>query len=291
VLSIGDLATYANAGEAMRAKRFWDMRYAGGGSSGVFFTRDRATGHWWMDKMPAAAIEQDSKAPEPPHIPTMLERQLEGLIVPQVDFERLPLESCIEWLRQTAARLRGGSAAVNFVVAQDVDTFTPVTLHLINTPFTEVLRYVSGLTGVGFSIERYAITVKSAASPEGGIGRVTPATTDEMLGLETLTIPRLDINEASLDAVMDLLCRKALAASGGTMRLCFVTDPALDVSAPVTLHFRNIPFIEALRYVGDLANAEFAIQRYAIVAGRKTAHAVETSPKVIAPPTPFALVQ
>jgi hypothetical protein len=399
VLSIGDLAGYVDAGDAMRSKRYWDMRYAESGPSSVFFTFDRFSRHWYMDwaihpeEEPAAA----SDPPEPPHAPSPLETQLDTEILPKLDFDGIPLQSCIDFLRQQPGEAQGNLPPLNFVLAGGVDASTPitlhlvdvplmevvryladlasatlesdryaitlspeaagtarptaktpasllqitaldnlilpeidlkaatlgtalealrsqaqsasttripdfviepgvdlsipVTLHLIGAPYTEALRYVSRLAGVGFSIDRYAISVTPTANPGGEISQVTPASLTEMADLETANIASLSFTDASLDSVMELLSQKLLLASGGTTRLTFVAEPGLNVSVPVTLHVENIPFTEALRYVGQLADVHFVIERYAISVRHRVAPAAEPTPEPYAAPTPFALVQ
>jgi len=181
--------------------------------------------------------------------------------------------------------------ATFFVVDPAVDVSTPVTLHLINAPYAEALRYISRLAGVTFSIERYAITVDTPVNRTGNIGTITPGSMNEEIDLETANIPRVDFTDASLDSVMNLLTQKLNAATGGSVQLAFVADPTLNVSKAVTLHAKNMPFTEVLRYVGEGANADFVIDRYAIYARTKRSRTDDPAPDVYAAPTPFALVR
>jgi hypothetical protein len=288
VLSIGDLAGYA--GDAMRATRYWDMRYAESGS-GLRFTLDPRTQHWYMVNVAPLVSVPRTGPPEEPAASGALAMQLERRIMPQVNFDRMPLEACIDALGQPPAGSQGQTAPVSFVVEPAVDVSTPITLHLINTPYTEVLRYISRLAGVTFSIERYAITVNTPANRTGNIGTITPGSMNRAIDFETTNISHLDFTDASVDAVMNLLSRKLNDATGGSIRLTFVADPALNVSKAVTLHVKNMPFMEVLRYVGDLAATDFAIEQYAIYARPKPPKANEPAPDVYAAPTPFALVR
>ena len=88
------------------------------------------------------------------------EKQLQQLVLPKVDFSNATLDSTLDALRQQASKASGGKIEPNFVVQPGVNVSTPVTLHLAQVPFTEVLRYVGELVKADFVVDRYAITVK-----------------------------------------------------------------------------------------------------------------------------------
>lgn len=94
-----------------------------------------------------------------------LEKQLQSVILPQVQFREATLGSALDFLKQQVTKLTDGKLAVNFVLQLPEETVktTQVTLNLTNVPFTEVLRYVGTLTNVTFSYEQYAIAVKPKA--------------------------------------------------------------------------------------------------------------------------------
>jgi len=89
--------------------------------------------------------------------------------------------------------------------------------------------------------------------------------------LQTLILPQVEFKDATLDSVLDALRQQAAKASGGKIQPNFVLQPGVNAAAPVTLHLSNIPFREALRYVGELVKADFVVDRYAIVVKPKTA--------------------
>jgi len=95
-----------------------------------------------------------------------LQKQLQSLILPQVDLKEATLDATLEYLRQQAAKISEGRVKTSFVLRPEVSASATITLHLSNIPFTEVLRYVGDLAKVDFMIEQYAITVKPKA-PDG----------------------------------------------------------------------------------------------------------------------------
>jgi hypothetical protein len=105
---------------------------------------------------------------------TPLERQVSNLILPKVEYKEATLDSVLDSLKRTAAKLTDNKVAVNFVPAIPSEQLhqSTVTLSLSNVPFTEVLRYIGSLTNVQFVYDKYAITVKPAAAA------TTASTTD-----------------------------------------------------------------------------------------------------------------
>ncbi|MDD5351032.1 MAG: hypothetical protein PHQ12_12540 [Chthoniobacteraceae bacterium] len=92
-----------------------------------------------------------------------VEKQLQALILPKVEFKDATLDSVLEALKQQASKASNGKLVPNFVVQGSVNKSAPVTLHLENIPFMEVLRYIGGLVQADFTVDRYAILVKPKA--------------------------------------------------------------------------------------------------------------------------------
>jgi len=88
--------------------------------------------------------------------------------------------------------------------------------------------------------------------------------------LQTLILPQVEFKDATLDSVLDALRQQADKASGGKIQPNFVLQPGVNASTMVTLHLTNIPFREAVRYVCELVQADFTVDRCAIVVKPKT---------------------
>jgi hypothetical protein len=97
-----------------------------------------------------------------------LEKQLQALIVPHVEFKDATFGSALDYLKQTAEKVSNGKTSANFVVKvpSDVVDSKKVTLNLSKVPFTEVLRYLGELTGFKFTVDKYAIIVKQQTETE-----------------------------------------------------------------------------------------------------------------------------
>ncbi len=112
----------------------------------------------------------------------------------------------------------------------------------------------------------------AAAESQAGPGAKTEAQ------LKKLILPQVEIREATLDSALEYLRQQAAKASGDKLKPSFVLQPGVNSAAPVTLRLSNIPFTEALRYVGELAAVQFSIDQYAISVRPKAASVPAAAP-------------
>jgi hypothetical protein len=82
--------------------------------------------------------------------------------------------------------------------------------------------------------------------------------------LAALILPKVEFREATLGSALDALKKLAAKASNGKIQPNFVLQPGVDPQTPVTLSVTDIPLREVLRYMGQLAKADFVVEKYAI---------------------------
>ena len=82
-----------------------------------------------------------------------------------------------------------------------------------------------------------------------------------------LPIPKIELRETTFDSAIEYLRRKAKEAAGGAVapNLVLAMPEEVARSKSVTVSLHNIPFYEALRYICELGNAEYAVEPYANV--------------------------
>ena len=101
--------------------------------------------------------------------------------------------------------------------------------------------------------------------------------------LEILTLPKVQLNEASLGEALEFLRQKGNQLGGGKVAINFVLMlDDKEKEKKFTLSLQNVPFTEVLRYIGELTNVQFSYDRFAITVRPKTA-AVETKAHAHAP--------
>ncbi len=84
--------------------------------------------------------------------------------------------------------------------------------------------------------------------------------------LQTIIVPKVEIDGASLAEVLEYVRAKAEAGSGGRGAPSFVVRGEGAGGREVTLSLRNVPLSEVLRYAGELSDVRFTYEKYAIVA-------------------------
>jgi hypothetical protein len=107
-----------------------------------------------------------------------------------------------------------------------------------------------------------------------------PKGNDQEKALAGLLIPQIQFREATLVSALDYLKKSVEKASGGKQAVNFVVQlPAEQMNTQtVTLNLSNVPFTEALRYLGGLANFTAKYEKYAIT----------LKPEAAVPPTTAA---
>jgi hypothetical protein len=106
------------------------------------------------------------------------------------------------------------------------------------------------------------IKVDEASKPKGN---------DQEKQLAALIIPKIEFRDATLGSALDYFKKTVDKQSGGKQAVNFVVQlPAEQVNTPVTLNLSNIPVTEALRYLGELVNATFVYEKYAVMVKPKS---------------------
>ena len=81
--------------------------------------------------------------------------------------------------------------------------------------------------------------------------------------LHGLILPRVELKAATFSAALDFFKREAAAQS---VTVSFVPQlPAAQMDRSVTLSLSQIPFLDALKYLCQLDDATYKVERYAIV--------------------------
>ncbi len=84
--------------------------------------------------------------------------------------------------------------------------------------------------------------------------------------LAAIVFPVINFKEADLPSVLEFLKQEGEKLSPHGAQINFVMRlPEGAADKAITLSLRNIPFMEALRYIGQIADVAFAVEQYAIV--------------------------
>ena len=228
-------------------------------------------------KAPAETAARAKKPPTPGQI--AIDRKLDAIIIPRVDFENTALEEGIDFLRLRAVELDGEPnptrKGVNFVLllpaSTAAETFKPERIERLqrrNTTLREILNECCQLTGMEFRVEDSGVIITSAGM-ENGLKAVesTPAPAGPAADFATkVIIPRINFEDVTLQEAVDSLNETIRKLAKGAKVFPITLDPTADPAARIReLRVRNVPLSVALKYCGDSTNHIWTADDKAIV--------------------------
>jgi hypothetical protein len=83
--------------------------------------------------------------------------------------------------------------------------------------------------------------------------------------LRSLVLPEVKFTDATFGRALEYLKQNAAKQS---VSVSFVVQPDVDPNAKVTLNLGRVPFLEALRYVCEMAGTKYDVEKFAIVIKR-----------------------
>ncbi|HEY8901551.1 MAG TPA: hypothetical protein VIM61_14150 [Chthoniobacterales bacterium] len=110
---------------------------------------------------PAALYLQRIAAEKPKNVD--LRKQMEGVIVPKIDFRDTSLTTVLDFLPKVVAEQTGGHATLNIVrmFSSDYGREKLITLQLSGVPVTSVLDYVAQLANVKVAYQAHAVVISA----------------------------------------------------------------------------------------------------------------------------------
>jgi hypothetical protein len=94
--------------------------------------------------------------------------------------------------------------------------------------------------------------------------------------LDSLIMPKIEFRDATFGSALDYMKQQAEKVSGGKTKVNFVVSlpqEFVDMKR-VTLNLTNVPFSEALRYLGDLVEVKFSVEKYAVLVRPRAAESL-----------------
>jgi beta-lactamase regulating signal transducer with metallopeptidase domain len=217
-----------------------------------------------------------------------INRKLDTLIMPEVNFEDTSLEEAIDFLRLRSTELDAAEPdpsekGVNFVIrkprpvdGQPAPKPALLTFGMKNVPLRRILDEAARQSGWRYLIDEFAVTFVPAGEPDPappaipgaakeGVGKppmpmivVKPPTLAHLPGQAVkaaakIVIPTLTFDGLTLGEAVELLNSEAKKHAGAVKPPLVTLHPKADANLPLKeLKLRNVPLENALIYVGDL---------------------------------------
>lgn len=118
------------------------------------------------------------------------------------------------------------------------------------------------------------------------LAKTAPKGPDQERQLAGLTVPKVQLKDATIGAVFDYLKATAGKLSEGKLSVNFVLKLPEEVvkTQTITLNMTNAPFTEVVKYVAELANLTVEYQQYAVLVTPKAVPVPAPAPAPVAEP-------
>lgn len=217
---------------------------------------------------------------EPPSvIRRPIDDRLDSLVIKHVAFEETPLKSAVDYLVGEARAADPDRKGVVILLTGDREALAQikVTLDLREIPMSEVLRYLTMVTGVQCRVDPDSISIsppaagasdrdKSALPP---LQRSIASLLERKSVLKALNSTRIKSVEfqdtPSASAFNYLVEQGRKMESGGGVSVVPVGDPETFINSKVTLNLRDLSLLQALRYTAQAANLRFRVEPHAVL--------------------------
>ena len=214
-------------------------------------------------KAPAEANDKAEKFRSPGQI--AIDRKLDTIIVPQVDFENTTFEEGIDFIRLRSAELDRQEAkpelkGVNIVLLVPSEksnttlNLEKITLRRKDITMREFMEDICRLAGMEFRVDDNSLIVYPPGAP-AGLERRGPAVKPEGASADfasKLIIPRIKFEDVTLKEAVDFLNRSAKELTKEGPVFPIVLDPNADPTARVReLRLQNAPLFAALKYITE----------------------------------------
>ncbi|SKA86197.1 Signal transducer regulating beta-lactamase production, contains metallopeptidase domain [Prosthecobacter debontii] len=217
----------------------------------------------------------DPKKTLPPRN-SYLVRKLERIVFPQVQFSSVTLKEVVDFLEvqsreldtlETNPKLRG----VHFLLRQGTGTEATLSLDLKQVPLMDVLRYVTELAGVKFRVEPYAVLIEPLSDSSTAVAsspdQARALTGNPLKYGPKIILPQVHFRDATLEEALELI-RVQVTTACDRMEIAplnIVLKPGAPNKARITLDLKDVPLVEALRYVAELAHHSLRSDEHAFI--------------------------
>ncbi len=220
-------------------------------------TQDDAKGHTLLLLLTASLVNDAGEKMPAAAKPGALEEKARLIVVPHMEFVEAPLASVVEFLASKSRELDPDKKGINILIhAPPQAQAAKVTLNLRDIPLLDAVRYVAGIAGLKMTAGENALMLSPANASAAGAPRPAGAAAEKA---KRIVVPLLDFREAPLKDVLNFLADQSLQLDPDKKGVNILLQAPRGAKLPaITLSLRNIPLLEALNYLAQLADYELA---------------------------------
>ena len=203
------------------------------------------------EKMPAAAKPGDA------------EERARRIVIPRTEFQEASPEDVVNFLVSKSRELDPDKKGVNiFVHAPKEAQAARITLNLRDIPLLDAVKYVAAIAGLKMTAGENALMLSPANAPAAEAPRPAGAAAEKA---KRIVVPLLEFRDAPLNDVLNFLVAQSLQLDPDKKGVNIVLQTPPDAKpATITLNLRNIPLLEALKYIAQLGGLELEADDYSL---------------------------
>ncbi len=190
-----------------------------------------------------------------------LQKKLDEIILPIVQFRNATIEEAVEYLRvksrafdkETVSPVFGG---VSFILNKDKAVETSISLDLKDIPLGVALRYCVEAAGLKYRVDARAVMIAASLEP-----KFAPPVLDNA---GAIIFPAITFQEATLEEAVEYLRVKSRMLDS-TKKGINILIKSGGTAGQVTLDLREIPLSDALGYVAYLSRCKITMDGHAYI--------------------------
>lgn len=214
--------------------------------------------------------------------------KLQSIIVPEVQFNNTTLQEAVQFMRTKARELDPAKEGVPFLLLpNDLAAGMQMSLHLQNVPLSEMLRYVTQLANMKYVVTPDGVAIASiedlkkhilttgrpvtqaliAQAAQDGTGAATllqDGADKEPPGTQ-LILPEVKLRDTPFEQAIDFVQTQARGLDPAKKGVTILIRPGGDLAAPITLDLKDVPVLEAVKYIAALGHYSVTVKPYAIL--------------------------
>jgi len=204
--------------------------------------------------------------------PTGVAQKAAKIVVPRVEFQEASLADVVNFFAFKSRELDPEKKGVNILLQAPPEAqAAKITLNLRDVPLLDAVRYTAEIAGLKMTAGEHALVLSAAKAPAAGTPRPAAPAGAAAEKASRIVMPLLEFQEAPLNDVLGFLAEKSRQLDPAKKGVNIILQAPSGAKLPaITLSLRNIPLLEAMKYVAQVSGLELAADEHALRLQPKT---------------------
>ncbi len=199
---------------------------------------------------------------------SLIQKKLQTIVLPQVQFSEATLEEAIEFFRVKSRALDTSEPEVSKrgvnIVLKDGFVGT-INLDLKQVPLVEALKYTASLAGLELQIGDNAVILHKASDNKAAKSELT-SQGKAVENAKKYKLPQVHYSKATLEEAVEFLrANYRDREEAPTPWINLILKPGGNPKTQITLNLKDVSLWEAVRYIAELSNHSVSADDHSII--------------------------